>query len=45
MKPIADVILDIMAGWPMETLIERKEQLIEAFGLATYEEIIRRATK
>ena len=42
MRHISTFLVDIMSNWPMQTLIERREQIIEALGRPTYEAIIRK---
>lgn len=42
MKHVSTFLADIMANWPMQTILERREQIIEALGRPTYEAIIKK---
>jgi len=44
MTHISHFFVDIMANWPMQTILERREQIIEALGRHTYEAIIKKKT-
>ena len=40
MTHISHFLVDIMANWPMQTILERRDQIIEALGRPMYEAII-----
>ena len=42
MRHVSTFLADIMANWPMQTILERREQIIEALGRPMYEAIIKK---